>query len=178
MVKGEQMKLETIPTETVVVPKIDEVKRLAREALGDLAVESDEFGRLMRLLIPKIVVFPYRLCDGGKIVLRARFRLQLSRLVPDIRAREVLQQPLERVLTVDLFDPPQREACRRRIFELRVGGIGIDGIVSSRLTARARSDPFHQFVVPARVLRAGLFSCADTHQKNKEPTCRTKTLNL
>jgi hypothetical protein len=77
----------------------------------------------MRLIIPKIVVFPVRLCYGGLVLLRARFRLRVSNLVPDKRVYEVLQQPLERVLTVDLFDPPHPEAFRRRICELRAGGI-------------------------------------------------------
>ncbi len=43
------MKLDSMPTETIVVPQIDEVRRLGREALDDLDIESDEFGRLNAL---------------------------------------------------------------------------------------------------------------------------------
>jgi hypothetical protein len=63
------------------------------------------------------------LCIGGLIVLRARFRLRVSNLLPDRRVQQTLQQPLERVLTVDLFDPPQPETFRRRVCELRAGGM-------------------------------------------------------
>ena len=80
-----------------------------------MAKESPEFGKVMKLIIPKIAVFPLRLCIGGLIVLRAQFRLRVSNLLPDRRVQQALQQPLERVLTVDLFDPPQPEAFRRRI---------------------------------------------------------------
>jgi hypothetical protein len=57
------------------------------------------------------------------VVLRARFRLRVSNLVSDKRAQEALQQPLERALTVDLFDPPLRETFRQRVCELRAGGV-------------------------------------------------------
>jgi len=114
--------LEQTPSEAVCIPPISDLKRLAREAVSGLAVESCKFGKVMRQLIPKIVVFPVRLCDGGKIVHRARFRLHLAALLSDTRLREVLEQPLERILTVDLFDPPQREVHRRRIVEQRASG--------------------------------------------------------
>ena len=73
----------------------------------------------MRCLIPKILVFPYQLCDGGKIVLRAKFRLRLSNLLVDAPARDLLEQTLEKVLDVDLFEPCQRAAHRERIVALR-----------------------------------------------------------
>jgi len=132
-VQMDRKQFEDAPVEAVTIPAIDEVKRIASESLGSLAAESDEFSRLMRSMIPRIVVYPHRLCDGGKIVLRARFRLQLSQLLPGDRTRELLRQPLERVLTVDLFDPPQRELHRRRILELRASGM------TEKEAAKARS---------------------------------------
>ena len=56
-------------------------------------------------------------------MLRAKFRMRISELLPDRRVQQALRQPLERVLTIDLFDPPQPESFRRRICELRAGGI-------------------------------------------------------
>ena len=107
--------LERTPTHTVVLPTAAELKQLAAESFEKLAHESFEFAKLMRQLIPKIVVFPFRLYDGGHVVLRAKCRLQLSHLLSDSRARDVLRVPLERILEVDLFKPPQREQHRRQI---------------------------------------------------------------
>jgi hypothetical protein len=95
------------------------LRQLAREEFKNLALDSFEFASLMRRLIPKILVLPHRLCDGGLIVLRARFRLRLGNLLTDRRAREVLSQPLDRIVTVDLFEPCQREASREQIVALR-----------------------------------------------------------
>jgi site-specific DNA recombinase len=115
--------LDQTPGEAIRVPPINDLKRLASEAVSGLAVESYEFANIMRQLIRKIVVLPFRLCDGGKIVHRAHFRLHLSALLSDPRLQQILAQPLERILTVDLFDPPQREAHRRRIVAARASGV-------------------------------------------------------
>ena len=112
--------LEREPKDELVIPTAKELRQLAREEFKDLAVDSFEFARLMRCLIPKIVVWPHRLCDGGRIVLRAQFRLDLANLLPERRTRDVLAKPLERILTVDLFTPCQRAAFRERIVALRV----------------------------------------------------------
>jgi len=114
--------LDNQPNESIVIPPLSELKLMAREAFGELAVDDPDFGRLMRLLIPKIVVFPVRLCDGKQIVMRAKFRLQFSRLLPEKRRQDVLLKPLEQILSVDLFDHPQREAHRRTIVGMRAGG--------------------------------------------------------
>lgn len=87
------------PSDAILIPPVSEIKALARTTLSSLAKENPDFGKVMRLLIPRIVVFPVRLCVGGMIVLRARFRLRASNLLPDQRVRQALQQPLERVLT-------------------------------------------------------------------------------
>jgi hypothetical protein len=96
---------------------------LYRQLFRDLAIDSFEFAGYLRPLVPRIVVFPNRLCDGGKVVLRARFRLQLASLIPNVGTRTALQAPLERLLEVDLFDLPQRAKHRRAIAELRGSGM-------------------------------------------------------
>lgn len=64
-----------------------------------------------------------RLCDGGAIVIRAKFQLHLCSLVPGLNdltlTREVMTLPLE----VDLFEPVQREAFRERVIALRDEGM-------------------------------------------------------
>jgi hypothetical protein len=117
--RAEENHLKERPLEAIVIPSVETVKAMARESFAGLAVESPDFGKLMRMLIPRIVVIPYRLPDGGMIVHSAKFRLHLSQLLPERRAADALQRPLEQFLMVDLFDPPQREAYRRRIMVLR-----------------------------------------------------------
>jgi len=114
--------LERQPIRTFEIPPIDQVKELVRQSVKGLAVDSLEFARQMRKMIPRIVVFPVRLCDDGAIVMRSKFRLQLSNLLSDQRSQEVLRQPLETIETVDLFDPPQRELFRLRVLEGRAKG--------------------------------------------------------
>ncbi len=104
------------------MPPIAEIRRLAREAMRREADNPWEFSRLMRRWIPRIEVFPYRLCDGGHLVLRARFTLRLASLVPQAEDLQRIADTLTREMEVDLFDPPQREEFRQRVVQLRVDG--------------------------------------------------------
>jgi len=109
----------TTPSGAVTIPSIDEVKTLARAELQNLDVQSWEFNKVMHRLTPRIVVFPFRLCDGGDIVFRACFRLFLGQFLSDARQQDVLERPLEQVLCVDLFNPVQREEFRQHVIEMR-----------------------------------------------------------
>jgi len=100
--------LEQTPRRVIELPSIEEVKQLAQESFERLAVDSPEFSRLIRRLIPRIRVFPYRLLDGGHIVLRARFTLNLVPLASGADPPDCLFESLSRSMHVDLFDPPQR----------------------------------------------------------------------
>lgn len=140
---------EQTPSEALCIPPVDDLKCRARETVCGLALESYEFGKLMRQLIPKIVVVPVRLYDGGKIVHRARFRLHLAALLPDVRLWQLLERPLERLLTVDLFNPLQREVHRRRIVAECAAGVtereaaracGITVTAAQRAAALAAED--------------------------------------
>jgi len=116
-------------TDTVVVPPVTTVRQIARAAFKDLAIGSFEFAKLLRGLTGKIFVFPYRLCDGGHIVLRAKFQLQIANLLPDQRLQEILAKPLERSLTVDLSEkPPQRVEYRQQVMAGRGEGENEDQV--------------------------------------------------
>jgi site-specific DNA recombinase len=112
-------KIRTDPSSAAIIPHADEVKRLAGKSFQSLAHDSYEFANAMRRLIGRITVFPYRLCDGGHIVLRARFQLNLAGMLEDDCLKEVLRAPLERTVCVDLFEYPQRVACLAQMLELR-----------------------------------------------------------
>jgi transposase-like protein len=100
----------------ITVPPLEQIKATARAAFTDLATNDGEFVRRIKRLIPRLVLFPYRLCDqGSALVLRVRFTLNLAPLVIGGNAVPGLQQRLSRELEVDLFDPPQREAYRAEV---------------------------------------------------------------
>ena len=100
------------------LPTIDTIKTKVREVFADLAVESPEFQRAVKRLLPTIEASPFHLIDGGNPILRARVELDLGCLLPDaLRGR--LSLPRHDVW-VDLFDQvPKRIRLRETIVELR-----------------------------------------------------------
>jgi hypothetical protein len=115
--------LHQVPASEVVLPSIERIKQAATELFAPFVAESPEVGRLMHRLIPDLVAYPYRLCDGGPVVLRARFTLQLACLTPEATALAGLEGVLQCAMEVDLFDPPQRVAYRERVVALRAAGL-------------------------------------------------------
>ena len=109
------------PDEVPPLPPVAELKQRAREAVGRIAFDDPEFGRLMHRLVPKVEVFPYRPLDGGAVVLRAELTVNLAPLLGD--AGGPLGGLIVRTVTVDLFDPPQRLAHRERVLALRGQGM-------------------------------------------------------
>ncbi len=107
--------IERTPSHSIVIPSAAEITEVTTQAFKDLAATSFEFAKRMRELTGKIYVYPFRLCEGAPFVLLAKIRLHLAGLLPDKRARDVLQEPLERVLKIDLFDKPQRVALREKV---------------------------------------------------------------
>lgn len=97
------------------------IKEKAKEVLPNLAADDPEAGRLMTSLVPDLAVCPYKICDGGSIVWRAKATLFLAAFASD-SAREMRSQILERPLTIDLFDPPQRVKFREEILSRRTRG--------------------------------------------------------
>ena len=78
-----------------------------------LAIDSPEFGDLMRLLVPDFYVYLVRLVDGGHPLPRAKIKLSLAGSVQDAALVPGLVELLTREVTIDLFEqPPQRERIR------------------------------------------------------------------
>lgn len=111
--------LKRRPREEIQLPSIEDLRAIAHQNLIDVDTTAWKFHQLMARMIPKIVVYPFRLIDGGDIVLRAKFRLHLGNLHSDSLAADLLIEPLERILTVNLFQDPQREAFREQVVSLR-----------------------------------------------------------
>jgi hypothetical protein len=118
----ERHEIEQFSEQPTRLPTPERIKELAHQAFTDLARDSAEFSRRMRQLIPQLEVFPYQLCDGSQPVLRAHVTLDLAPLIPQVRGLDGLGDLLRHDLIVDLFDPPQRAAYRRRILNLQAQG--------------------------------------------------------
>ncbi len=70
-------------------------------------------------MAPEIFVYLVRLVDGGHLLPRARVKLQLGGVVPDVQHVPELAGLLTRDLTLDLFEkPPHRERIREEAVRL------------------------------------------------------------
>ena len=113
----------TTSTSIPKMPSMEEIKTMVLGSMRSLAINSQEFGRLLRKLIDRIVVLPFQHCDGSSPVLRAYFELNLASLLPHIPGMESLSAALRKTMVVDLFDPPQREAFRTEATALIASGM-------------------------------------------------------
>lgn len=88
-----------------------------------LNIESFEFGDLLRQIVPEFHVYLVRLIDGGHLLPRARMKLAFKGIAPGVARVPELDDLLTHVVTVDLFEPPQRERVRVESVQLEAEGI-------------------------------------------------------
>lgn len=132
---------------------VAELRRELGEKFRALATDSPEFGDLLRRLVPEFHVYLVRLWDGGHLLPRARVRLDLAGDVPDAGRVPGLRESLARHLTLDLFEPPQRERIRAEAVGL--AGQGLEQReVARRLPERPRQATVHKALALDREMRA------------------------
>ena len=102
---------------------VAQLRALFEGKFRGLARDSPEFGDVLRQVVPEFHVYLVRLRDGGHPLPRARVRLDLAGVVPDARHAPEFERGLERVLTLDLFEPPQRERIRAEAVRLAAQGL-------------------------------------------------------
>jgi hypothetical protein len=103
---------------------VDELRTLLEEQMHGLATDSPEFGALLRKLVPDFHVFVVQRCNGGNLVPRAKIKLDLSGIAPDLQHVSGLMELLTREMTVELFQPTQRERIREEAVRLAAQGVG------------------------------------------------------
>ncbi|QDU88427.1 Recombinase [Pirellulimonas nuda] len=104
---AEVSRLERLGAERTPAPSIERVRAAAMNSVAGLAIESQEFGRVMHDLAPEITVYPVRGVDGGRIHFRAVVRLDASCFAENLDEMPSAQDALRIELEVDLFDPPK-----------------------------------------------------------------------
>jgi site-specific DNA recombinase len=120
--------LESQMQEQLVIPTADQIREICDSTFLKLAVESREFGDVMRELITDLFVLPYRLIDGGHIEPRCVFTLNLSRLDGIQMPNDVTQ--LQTSCHVDLTKSPQRVEFMSRVTRLRKNGMAYRNIAA------------------------------------------------
>jgi hypothetical protein len=151
--KAELADLEGELDDIPVLPPIEELKKKAREAISRMNFDDPSFGRLMTTLVPRLVVFPYRLLDGGAVVLRAQATINLAPLTPRNTAISI-GDLITRTVTIDLFDSPQRVTFRERVVGLRQEGLTEREVAANlglTVTAAQRAMSLHRMMVEAVV---------------------------
>ena len=110
------------PSKLDLPQSVDELRGRLETAFALTAPDSPEFGDLMRQLVPRFHVYLVRLCDGGHLLPRAKCTLALDGIITDARHVDGLGDLLIRDITIDLFDPPQRERIREKSVRLAAQG--------------------------------------------------------
>ena len=121
----ERSALERLEKRELCLPQSTlELRQMLKDQFQGLAVDSPEFGDLMRLLVSEFHVYLVRLLDGGHPLPRAKIKLTLGGIVPDTQHVPGLDDLLTRELTLDLFErPPQRERIREEATCLAAQGL-------------------------------------------------------
>jgi hypothetical protein len=103
------------------LPTADKLRLLAQQAFLELAVDNREFAKVMRDIVCEFYVLPYRLIDGGSILPRVVFKLDLGSIEGVAVPKQLDCMTLD--CMVDLTKPPQRVEFREQVVSLRESGL-------------------------------------------------------
>lgn len=134
------------------------LRGLFEDSVRDLAADSPEFGRVLRAVVPEFRVYLVRLCDGGHLLPRARATLSLAGVAPDARRAPGVTAFLTRTVTLDLFDPPQRERIRADAIRLTAGGYDQRQVAAQLLEPATQAAVSQALALDRRVRELGLAS--------------------
>lgn len=110
--------------QAVNLPPMEELRQIARESFANLAVESREFGELMRKVVDNLYVLPFQLIGGGHPQPMCTFKLNLATLLANTNP-EVLRQIqfLNMSCVVNLTTAPQYEQIRNDVVRMQKEGM-------------------------------------------------------
>ena len=123
LLEQEIRELLRVKKQELVLPRsLAELQKQAEEALAALAVDDPAYAETIRKLVPEFHVYLMRLVDGGRLLPRARVVLKLGGLCGDLQHVPGMETLLTRIVTVDLFTPPQRELIREQAVNMVAQG--------------------------------------------------------
>ena len=103
---------------------IAELRALFEQELRNLSLDSFDLGNLLRRLVPEFHVYLVRRFDGGHLLPRAKVKLDLAGIVPDLTHLPGATELMTRTVTLDLFEPTQTERIREEAMLLQAQGLG------------------------------------------------------
>ena len=101
-----QLNLE--PSLHIALPEAAELRRHAIASLQGMVTSNQETCRLLRQLIPELLIVPYQVCDESDIIPRAEFAVSLTSLLPPALQAESAAAVFTHRLVVTLAEPSQR----------------------------------------------------------------------
>ena len=117
----------------VILPRMEELRQIARDSFAYLAVESREFGELMRKIVDDLHVLPFQLIGGGHPQPICTFTLNVSTLLPGCDPEVLRQiQCLNVNCVVDLTSAPQYEQIRNDVVRMQKEGM-LQRAIAARL---------------------------------------------
>lgn len=128
--RADQDNLASSSNVSIRLPSVAETRERVGEAFRNVMTHDAEAARLLRAIISKIEVWPYRSIDGGHPVLRARFTVNFAALEPTLGKLVSSGHPWVKTLEIDLFDPVQRFRIREEVIALRAAGMTSERIAA------------------------------------------------
>jgi hypothetical protein len=146
--------LELTEHESVNLPRsIQALRPMFLEKFQNLAWDSFELADLLRQIICQFEVRLVRLIDGGHLLPRARVIVDLSGMLQISASTPELEKFLRREFTLDLFEPPQREAIREASVALAVQGL-THGEIAAKLPGAPTKTAVTNAIALDRMMRA------------------------
>jgi hypothetical protein len=156
----ERQELKQLSHRTLKLPEsVTWLRQMLKAKFQELATDSPEFGELMRQLVPEFRVYLVRLCDGGHLLPRAKVKLALGSMIPDAGSVPGLDNFLLKELTLDLFEPPQRERIREAAVRLAAQGLE-QRQIAQRLPEKATQPAVQRALAPCHQRRCCTASCS------------------
>ena len=107
-----------------------ELRQIIEEQFLALAIRSHDFGQMMPKIVPQMYVYLVRMADGGPLLPRVKFQIDLSGAFPNVQLPDALKCRLMQWFTVDIFDLPVRERIRSQAAKLRAEGLTFKQILN------------------------------------------------
>lgn len=115
--------LEQRPAIEVALPEADELRQQLAGLLVDAAGDDQAINRRLQQVIPKMFIVPYRTIDGGDIVPRVEFTLDLAALLPTELKSHPAAEQFQKSFVVTVGRLPQRIEFHEQATALRAQGL-------------------------------------------------------
>jgi site-specific DNA recombinase len=115
--------VETEPTIANAIPHADELRHQLAELIAAASRQDQELGRRLREVLPTLYVVPYHLIDGGDLVPRVEYKLDLAPLLATELCDHQNSQQFQVSGVITITRLPQRLELFQQAAVLRAEGL-------------------------------------------------------